>query len=195
MAGWRAGSLPRAVAAADVARLLASCDRRRRVGRRDYAVLMLLARLGLRAGEVAALQLHDLDWRAGEVVIHGKGGRVDRLPLPWDVGEAVAGYLRRGRPGTVHSRVFVRVHAPQGPLSAQGVQAVVRAACDRAGLARVGAHRLRHSVATEMLRAGAPLVEVGQVLRHRSAATTAIYAKVDRAALRPLALPWPAGVS
>lgn len=195
VAGWRGGSLPRVLAAADVGRLLASCDQRRAMGRRDFAVLMLLARLGLRAAEVAALELSDLDWRAGEVVIRGKGRREERLPLPSDVGEAIAGYLRRGRPRSDEPRVFVRVRAPHGPLGGAAVKAVVHMACDRAGLARIGAHRLRHSVATEMLRAGAPLAEVGQVLRHRSPATTAIYAKVDRAALRALALPWPGGVA
>jgi integrase len=156
---------------------------------------MLLARLGLRAGEVAALELGDLDWRAGEIVIRGKGRQLERLPLPGAVGEAIVGYLQHGRPGTEESRVFMRGRAPRGPLSAAGVTAVVGAACDRAELPRVGAHRLRHSLATDMLRAGVPLAEVGQVLRHRSAATTAIYAKVDRAMLRPLAQPWPGSVS
>lgn len=195
VAGWRGGALPRSVPAGEVQRLLASCDRRRRLGRRDYAILMLLARLGLRAGEVAALELGDLDWRAGEIVIRGKGRQLERLPLPGAVGEAIVGYLQHGRPGTEESRVFMRGRAPRGPLSAAGVTAVVGAACDRAELPRVGAHRLRHSLATDMLRAGVPLAEVGQVLRHRSAATTAIYAKVDRAMLRPLAQPWPGSVS
>ena len=195
VAGWRGGALPRAIPAAEVNRLLASCDRRRRVGRRDHAILMLLARLGLRAGEVAALELGDLDWRAGEIVIRGKGHRMERLPLPHEVGEAIAGYLHRGRPVTGEAHVFMRVRAPHGSLNATGVTAVVGAACDRAGLPRIGAHRLRHSLATDMLRAGAPLAEVGQVLRHRSAATTTIYAKVDRTALRPLAQPWPGSAS
>ncbi|HSH60101.1 MAG TPA: tyrosine-type recombinase/integrase [Acidimicrobiales bacterium] len=155
VAGWRGASLPRALPAAHVQRLLASCDRRRGVGRRDFAVLMLLARLGLRACEVAALELGDIDWRAGEVMVRGKGRRHELLPLPADVGQAIVGYLCRGRPsGTGHS-LFQRVRAPHGPLSDGGVKAVVRNACDRAGLPRVGAHRLRHSAATEMLRAGA----------------------------------------
>lgn len=195
VAGWRGGSLPRALPAADVRRLLASCDRRRATGRRDFAILVLLARLGLRAAEVAALELDDIDWRAGEVVIRGKGRREERLPLPVDVGEAMVGYLRRGRPGSDGRQVFMRAQAPHGPLSAAAVKAVVGTACDRAGLARIGAHCLRHSVATEMLRAGGSLAEVGQVLRHRSPSTTAIYAKVDRVALRRLALPWPGGAA
>lgn len=193
VAGWRGGSLPRALPATQVRRLLTSCDRRRAVGRRDFAILMLLARLGLRAGEVAALELGDMDWRAGEVVVRGKGRRQERLPVPADVGEAIVGYLRRGRPPGTDRSLFLRVRAPHGPLSDGAVKGVVRTAGDRAGLPRVGAHRLRHSAATEMLRAGSSLAEIGQVLRHRSASTTAIYAKVDRDALRGLALRWPGG--
>jgi integrase/recombinase XerD len=195
IAGWRLAGLPRPLEPAQVRRLLASCDRRTAVGRRDFAILMLLARLGLRTCEVAALGLEDLDWRAGEIVVRGKGDRRERLPLPADVGEAVAGWLRRGRPSSAQGRwVFVRVRPPRGPLTAGGgVGNVVTAACRRAGLDPVGAHRLRHTAATEMLRAGAPLEEIGQVLRHRRLASTAIYAKVDRDALRTLARPWPIG--
>jgi len=152
---------------------------------------MLLARLGLRAGEVAALELGDIDWRAGELVIRGKGRREERLPLPADVGAAVAGYLLGGRPGGRCRSVFLSVRAPYRGVSAQAVKAIVRGACLRAGVAPVGAHRLRHTAATQMLRAGSPLAEVGQVLRHRAASTTAIYAKVDHAALGELARPWP----
>lgn len=195
VAGWRGGSLPRALPVAHVRRLLASCDRRRAVGRRDFAILLLLARLGLRAGEVAALELGDIDWRAGELVVRGKGRRAERLPIPVDVGDAIVGYLRRGRPADEQRGLFLRARAPHGRLSDGAVKAVVRQACHRAGLPRVGAHRLRHSAATEMLRGGATLAEIGQVLRHRSASTTAIYAKVDRAALRSLALPWPGGAA
>jgi integrase/recombinase XerD len=186
VAGWRAAGLPKALPAGHVAALLGSCDRGTAAGRRDFAVLMLLARLGLRACEVAALDLDDVSWRAGEIVIRGKGRRDERMPLPADVGEALAGYLRYGS-----RAVFVRALAPAGPLSAGAVKAVVRRACRRAGLAEAGAHRLRHTAATQMLRAGSPLAEIGQVLRHRSAATTAIYAKADHAALAALALPWP----
>lgn len=190
-AGWRGASLPRALPAAQVQRLLSSCDRSRAVGQRDFAVLMLLARLGLRAGEVAALELDDIDWRAGEVVVRGKGRRDERLPLPVDVGAAMVGYIQLGRPPGASRRLFLHVRAPQGPMSYSGVYAAVRWACDRAGLPVIGPHSLRHSAATEMLRAGAGLAEVGQVLRHRELSTTAIYAKVDRAVLRGLALPWP----
>ena len=192
VAGWRLSSLPRGVDASVVRRLLATCDRRRVVDRRDYAILMLLVRLGLRAAEVAALELDDLDWHHGEILIRGKGHRHECLPLPPEVGEALVAYLRSPRrcPGKCR-RLFLRVIAPWGGLASTGVQAVVQAACVRAALPRVGAHCLRHTVATELLRAGASLPEVAQVLRHRSLDTTAIYAKVDRNALRRLAQPWP----
>ncbi len=195
VAGWRLTGLPITFGRAEVSRLLASCDRRTTFGRRDYAVLTLLSRLGLRAGEVAALSLDDFDWRAGELVVRGKGRGEERLPLPADVGEAVAGWLRRGRPRCEFATVFTRVRAPHGPLTGAAVSAVVRAACARSGLPELNAHRLRHSAATEMLRAGASLREVGQVLRHASVVTTSIYAKVDRDRLRSLALPWPGAAS
>jgi integrase len=194
-AGWRLASVPVSVGRCEVARLLASCDRRSTFGRRDYAVLVLLARLGLRAGEVAALELADIDWRAGEIVVRGKGRREERLPLPADVGEALAGWLRRGRPRCDAATVFTRVRAPHRRLTSGGVSNIVRAACGRAGLVVVNAHRLRHTAATEMLRAGASLPEVGQVLRHASVLTTAIYAKVDHDRLRTLALAWPGAAS
>ena len=195
VAGWRLAGLPKAISPQDVARLLASCDRRSTFGRRDFAVLSVFARLGLRSGEVAALELADIDWRAGEIVIRGKGRRQERLPLPADVGEAIAGWLHRGRPRCESTKVFTRVRAPHQGLSAGGVTAIVRSACARAGLPAMHAHRLRHTAATEMLRAGASLAEVGQVLRHASVLTTAIYAKVDRSGLRALALPWPGSAS
>jgi site-specific recombinase XerD len=192
VAGWRLAGLPRALESAEVRRLRGACDRRTRTGRRDFAMLMLLVRLGLRAGEVRSLNLEDIDWRAGELVVRGKGNRIERLPLPSDAGQAVAAYLQRGRPITAQGRtVFVRVHAPHRPLSSGGVTQAVAAAASRAGLGQVSAHRLRHTVATQMLRAGVPLPEVGQVLRHRRLLTTAIYAKVDREGLRQLARPWP----
>lgn len=195
VAGRRGASLPRGLEPTDVARLLASCDRRRAVGRRDYAILTLLVRLGLRAGEVAALTLDDLDWHRGEITVRGKGNRPERLPLPADVGEVLVAYLRRGRPRGADRILFVRVNAPRGRLSGRGVGAVVHDACVRAGLAPVGAHRLRHIAATQMLRAGGSLPEIAQVLRHRRLDTTAIYAKVDRMALRCLAQPWPGGAA
>lgn len=196
VADLRDRTLPRGLQPTAVRRLLASCDRRTRVGRRDYAILLLLARLGLRAGEVAAITLDDIDWRAGMLLVHGKGGREDALPLPTDVGEAIVSYLHR-RPRCECRTLFLRVTAPRQGLNRCTVGWVVRAACERAGLARVGAHRLRHTAATQMLRAGASLPEIGQVLRHREQKTTAIYAKVDHAALRALARAWPtpAGVS
>lgn len=191
VAGWRLAGLPVTFGRAEAARLMASCDRRTAFGRRDYAVLSVLARLGLRAGEVASLDLTDIDWRAGEVIVRGKGSRAERLPLPADVGEALVGWLRRGRPRCESAAVFTRVRAPHGPLTAGGVSSIVRAACKRAGLPAVNAHRLRHTAATEMLHAGASLSEVGQVLRHASVLTTAIYAKVDHSRLRTLAFGWP----
>ena len=192
-ASWRGTSLPKNLPPSKTSRLLRSCDRRRAQGRRDYAMLTCLLRLGLRAGEVAGLRLEDFDWRAGELVVHGKGPRTERMPLPSDVGEAVAGYLRRGRPSTPDRSVFVRLAAPLVGLSSGGVTEAVYAACDRAGLPRVGAHALRHSAASDMLRAGGSLAEIGQVPRHRNAGTTAICAKVDRVALAELARPWPGG--
>jgi len=190
VADLRDRTLPRGLEPAAVKRLLASCDRRRTVGRRDHAILLLLSRLGLRAGEVAAITLDDLDWRAGLLLVRGKGSRHDVLPLPVDLGEAIVGYLRR-RPRCDSRALFVTVNAPRTALAQGTVRWIVRAACDRAGLPRVGAHRLRHTAATEMLRHGASLQEIGQVLRHREQKTTAIYAKVDRRALRALARPWP----
>lgn len=188
--------LPQPLEPGDVEQLLAACDRRTPKGRRDYAMLMLLGRLGLRAGEVSELRLDDLDWRAGTLSVHGKGTRIEQLPLPPAVGEALADYLRNSRPATAQGRtVFVRIHAPHGPVTSAAVTKVVEAAAARAGLPAVTAHRLRHTVATQMVRAGVPLAEVGQVLRHRRLVTTAIYAKVDREGLRCLARQWPGGAS
>ena len=187
----RHGGLPKGLSAGEAARLLASCDRRRPVGLRDYAILLLLVRLGLRAGEVAAMRVADVDWRAGEILVRGKGDRQDRLPLPVDVGDALVNYVQRGRAGDAGPSMFARVIAPRGPLRPTGVEAVVHDACVRCGMVPVGAHRLRHTAATGMLRAGGSLPEIAQVLRHRRLETTAIYAKVDRAAVRPLAPPWP----
>jgi integrase/recombinase XerD len=193
VASWRLAGLPKALDPKTVTALLSSCDRRTTFGRRDFAVLMLLVRLGLRSGEVAALRLEDIDWRAGEILIRGKGAKFERLPLPADVGEALSGWLRRGRPSCEAREVITRVRAPHGAVSPGGIYAIVQAACVRAGVAKVGPHRLRHTTATEMLRAGAGLSEIGQVLRHQSVLTTAIYAKVDRNGLRELASAWPTG--
>jgi integrase/recombinase XerD len=190
VADLRDRTLPRGLEPAAVGKLLASCDRRRTIRRRDYAILVLLSRLGLRRGEVAAIGLEDIDWRAGLLLVRGKGSRQDVLPLPVDVGEALVSYLRR-RPRCESRALFVRITAPLQGLAPHTIGWIVREACTRAGLPRVGAHRLRHTAATEMLQAGASLAEIGQVLRHREQKTTAIYAKVDRRALRALARPWP----
>jgi integrase/recombinase XerD len=184
--------LPQGISERESRLLLAACDRRRAVGRRDFAVIVLMLRLGLRATEVVALRLEDLDWRAGQLRVHGKGGRVDELPLPVDVGEAIAAYLSRGRPREATVRqVFLRVASPQVAMTRGGVTAIVAGAARRAGIGAVHPHRLRHTAASDMLRAGAPLAEIGQVLRHRSAGSTAIYARVDVERLRTIAQPWP----
>lgn len=196
VAGWRLSALPKALHPGQVQALIESCDRRTIKGRRDFAILTMLGRLGLRAGEIAGLRLDDIDWRAGTILIRGKGDQIELLPLPADVGDALVAYLRRGRPATAVDRAaFVRVRAPHRPLSGTGVSEVVVAAARRAGLENVRAHRLRHTVATELLRSGSPLPEIGQLLRHRHVSTTAIYAKVDRTALRSIARPWLGGVA
>jgi len=197
VASWRLAGLPRALEPGQVAALLASCDQNTAVGRRDFAMLTLLARLGLRAGEVAALALEDIHWRAGEITVRGKGSRAERLPLPADAGEAITSYLRVGRsePFDGARQVFLRARAPHRGLTSGGVTQAVFSAGQRAGLGRVFAHRLRHSAATSMLAAGAPLTEIGQVLRHRRLLSTAIYAKADTQALRALARPWPGGAA
>lgn len=188
----RRPGLPRPLEPAQVQALLASCDRGTAGGRRDLAMMTLLARMGLRAGEVAGLRLDDIDWRCGEITIAGKGNRRDRLPLPADAGEAVADWLRHGRPATALDRsVFTRIKAPHRGLTSGGVTQAVAAAARRAGLGVIYAHRLRHSAATAMLAQGASLTEIGQVLRHRRPATTAAYTKVSIEALRALARPWP----
>jgi integrase/recombinase XerD len=191
--GRRSSPLPKGISRDDAEALLGACDRRESTGRRDYAILITLLHLGLRASEVAGLTLDDIHWRMAEIEVHGKGRRDDRLPLPDNVGEALAGYLRRGRPKTARREVFLRGIAPVVALGRGGVSSIVRRACARAGVAIVGAHRLRHTLACEMVRAGVPLPEIGQVLRHRSMSSTAIYARVDVDQLRQLAQPWPGG--
>ena len=191
VAGWRDTGVPRAIPAADVQLLLGGCDRSHPIGVRDFAMLMLVARLGLRSAEVARLELGDIDWRAGQIILRGKASRQEGMPLPVDVGEALTAYLTQARPSTRIRQVFLAAKAPMRPIPPGLVSDVTHRACDRAGLPRIGAHRLRHSLATEMLRRGATIVEVSQVLRHRDLATTAIYAKVDYAALRAVARPWP----
>ncbi len=185
-ASWPASCLPQPIDRRQAARLMSSCDRRTALG------LTLLLRLGLRVGEAAALELTDVDWRHGEILVRGKGHREERLPLPADVGQAIAGWLRRGRPRCASTHVFTTLIAPRSELSGKAVSAIVRRAGHRSGVV-VTAHRLRHCAATELLRSGASLPEVGQVLRHASMLSTAMYAKVDHAALSTVARPWPAG--
>lgn len=185
--------LPVGVSRDEVAALLAGCDRGTSAGLRDYAVLLLLARLGLRAIEVARLRLDDIDWHRGEILVRGKGNRDERLPLPGEVGEAVVAYLQEARPtGAGFREVFAADRAPLRPLTREAVGGIVERACDRAGQARFGAHRLRHTLGEQMVAAAVPLDAIGQVLRHASALTTAGYARVDVTALRELAQPWPA---
>jgi site-specific recombinase XerD len=196
VAGRRLAGLPKGLDSNQVQRLLGSCDRSSSHGCRDFAVLTVLVRLGLRAGEVAKLKLDDVEWRVGKILVRGKGSCIEYLPLPTDVGEALAAYLRHSRPRTAQGRtIFVRIRAPHSALTSPGVSQIVAAAGRRAGLGQIYAHRLRHTAASAMLRAGASLPEVGQVLRHRRALTTAIYAKIDREALRTIARPWPGEVA
>lgn len=197
VATWRLSHLPGSLLPEQVERLLACCDRGSPSGKRDYAILLLLARLGLRGGEVLNMVLDDLDWERGELVVRGKGPRLERLPLPADAGAAVARYLYEVRPPCATRRVFVRMMAPYQDLEQSAVCCVVRRALARAGLDPQckGAHLLRHSLATNLLRRGASLNEIGQLLRHRQPTTTQIYAKVDIQALRGIALPWPGSAS
>ncbi len=191
VAGWRDTRVPLGIATGDVQLLLDSCDRNSPDGVRDFAILTLVARLGLRSAEVARLELGDIDWRAGEIVVRGKARRQDRMPLPSDVGEALTAYLCDVRPSVPIRQVFLVLKAPTRAIRPDLVSDVARRACDRAGVPRVGAHRLRHALATELLRRGSTLVEVSQILRHRDLGTTAVYAKVDPVSLRSVALPWP----
>ncbi len=195
---WRFASLPTYLSAAQVQTVLDGCDRATALGRRDYAVLMLLAKLGMRAGEVATLILDDIDWRSGEMLIRAKGRQRARMPIPPDVGAAVVAYLRDGRPKSSCRRLFLRTIAPNVGFASGGtVTMIAKTALERAGIrgyAHQGAHLFRHSLATELLRSGATLSEIGQLLRHESHDTTRIYAKVDIEALRTLSLPWPGGV-
>jgi site-specific recombinase XerD len=193
---WSLSTLPRFLPAAAVEKLLKRCDRKTTVGRRNHAILLLLARLGVRAGEVIKLSLDDIDWASGRITIHGKGGRSAQLPLPADVGKALSAYLRRDRPPSASRRVFLRHRAPlTGFANSSTLSSIVRRALKHAGIesAHTGAHVLRHPLATSMLRQGGSLDEIGELLRHQSPNTTAIYAKVDVAALHTLAMPWPGG--
>ena len=195
-AGWHRPPLTRRLRPGDVAAVLASCDRDTHAGRRDYAILVLLARLGLRAGEAAAIRVGDVDWRAGEILVRGKGGRDERLPLPSDAGAALADYCRNARPRDAGSGIlFLRARAPFGPVTRPAVGRVVARACRRAGLEPVGPHQLRHAAATSMRRAGAPLPEISQLLRHRDIGTTARYGTIDPDELAVVTAPWPGAAS
>jgi len=191
---WRDRTLPRGISSRDFRRMLSSCDRRTLVGKRDYAILLLLGRLGLRQCEVCALTLDDFDWEQGVFTVHGKGKKRAELPIPDDIGHAVSAYLLH-RPRVGARNVFLRVHAPHWPLHAIGD--LVFAASQRSGVGPVWPHRLRYTAATQMLRRGVSLGDIAQVLRHTSVQTTAIYAKVDRQGLRASALvqPWPGAQS
>jgi len=196
--GWTLAGLPKQLPRGEVRRVLAHQERDNPAGRRNYAILLLLARLGLRSCEVAALRLEDVDWDEGRINIRSrKGGRTIALPLPHDVGRAIAEYLKAGRPDCACREVFVRNKSPMGGISRIGVGQVARSAMLRSGITGVsmGAHTFRHTLASELLRRGASLDEIGRILRHRDASTTAIYAKVDMNALRQLAVRWPGGVA
>jgi site-specific recombinase XerD len=191
VAGWRLSALPRGLEPAQVEAIIAAPDPESRSGLRDRAILMLLARLGLRGAEAAGLQLADIDWQAAEITVTGKGSVTEAMPLPADAGQALADYLTKGRPRCSCAAVFVTSRAPYHQITPSVVRALMPRACDHAGLPRAGAHRLRHSLATGVLRAGAPLSEVGQLLRHRSQLSTSVYAKIDYARLALVARPWP----
>ena len=184
-------SLPKDVPLPDVSRILQGIDASSPAGRRKRAVLLLLIRLGLRRSEVAALRLEDINWRAGEILVRGKGGRADRLPLPRDVGAALASYVRHGRPRRDSRRVFLATRAPYGDLTPGAFTLLVREVGARSGVVGLSPHRFRHTAATQMLRKGTSLPEIAQVLRHRHLASTAIYARVDDAALRTVVRTWP----
>jgi site-specific recombinase XerD len=194
VARWREATIPQVPTRPEIDRLLGSCDRDNATGARDYAVLLLLARLGLRAVEVSRLQLDDLDWRAGEITVDGTAHRCDRLRLPSDVGEAIVTHLKhRGRQRGERC-VFLTVRAPIRPLEPSGVRTIVRNACRRAEIERIPAHMLRHALASDLLREGASMIDVSQVLRHNQLESTAIYAKVDLQRLRLVASTWPGAV-
>lgn len=190
-ARWSQTALPQDLSAEDITVLLAGYDRDTATGRRDYAIMLLLCRIGLRVGEVAGLHLSDMYWSAGEFVVKGKGNHLARLPLPVDVGEAIVDCLRFARPAGNRSAVFLGHKAPHDPVNSSGLSSAVARAARKAGLGKIHAHRLRHTAATQMLRGGVPLAEVGMVLRHQRQMTTAIYAKVDREALRGITRAWP----
>lgn len=196
VADWRLSNLPKSLDSEQIECLLKSCDQSNKVGQRDYTILLLLVRLGLRAGEVVAMRLDDINWEAGELIIRGKGPRQNRLPIPCDVGKALAVYLQKGRPFCSTRRVFIRIRAPHhGFSSSVAICNIVQRALQRASIQTnyKGAHLLRHTLATHMLRKNASLAEIGEILRHQLPTTTEIYTKVDIVSLRTLAQPWLGG--
>ena len=196
VANWAMVSIPRGLQRDQVERVLSSCDRDAAIGQRDYAILLMIARLGLRAGEIASLRLEDIDWRAGRITVHGKGSSVSQMPLPADVGEALAIYLRRVRPRSKSRSLFLRAKAPTVGFAGAGrICGIVASALRRAGIKteRYGAHQFRHSLATYLLQTGGSLPEIAELLRHQTIQCTTMYAKVDLNSLRTLGLPWPGG--
>lgn len=195
---WRLAGLPTFLPPEKVQQVLDACDQTTAMGLRDYAVLMVLAKLSLRAGEVVALSLDEIDWRSGKILVHGKGRRQAMMPLRHDVGVAIVAYIRHGRPASSRRRLFLRMLAPHiGFASGCAIMMIAKQALERAGIhgyAHHGAHLFRHSLATDLLRSGASFAEIGQLLRHRSTDSTRIYAKLDIEKLRELSLPWPGGV-
>jgi integrase/recombinase XerD len=194
-AGWHRPPLTRRIRPGDVAAIVASCDRSTHAGRRDYAILLLLTRLGLRAGEAAAARAGDIDWRSGEILVRGKAGRDERMPLPADVGAAIADYCRHARPADASGMLFLHARAPYGPVTSSAVGHAVKRACRRAGLEPASAHQLRHAAATAMRRAGAPLPEISQLLRHQHEGTTSRYGTIDPEELGPVTAAWPGATS
>jgi site-specific recombinase XerD len=196
IATWSLSKVPKFLSGDQIQKILDSCDKETVIGKRDYALLLLLARLGLRAGEVVALTIDDIDWEAGLITVCGKGKRVAQMPLTSEVGAAIADYLSTARPQCSSRRVFIRTNAPlTGFANSVAICSLVDKALARAGVESQyrGSHLFRHSLATEMLQHGASLPEIGDLLRHRRPDTTAIYAKVDLVALRSIAIPWPGG--
>jgi len=196
IANWQFSSLPKFLQPHQVRQALNQCDRRTAQGRRDYAILLLLSRLGLRACEIVGLTLNDIHWQAGEITVQGKGNRTTRLPLPPDVGQAIAAYLKKDRPPCSSRHVFIRLKAPRrGFANSEAISTLVARTLKKAGIdsPHTGAHLFRHTLATQMLRQGASLADIAHLLRHRSLNTTTLYAKVDLRALQPLAQPWPGG--
>jgi integrase/recombinase XerD len=195
LAHWRLSSLPRYLQSDEVERVIASCDPATPMGKRDRAILLLLARLGLRAGDIVHLGLGDVDWKEAGICVSGKGRRQTLMPLTQEIGDVIASYIKDGRPQTTVDTLFVRSRAPFRALANHcAISMIVARAMRRAGVtcpSRGAAHVLRHSVASSMLRQGSSLQEIAAVLRHRSIATTEIYAKVDVVTLRQIVQPWP----